>query len=642
MRPRAPATSRPDPTTSWIALAIIGVAVLAAYRGSFAVPFFFDDTKAIVDNPTIRDLGRIGTVLSPPADGGGMAGRPIVNLSLALNYAVGRLDPRGYHVFNLLLHLAAAGMIYALVRRTLLGPGRPPREARSTAALALMSALLWALHPLQTESVTCVIQRTELLGAVFYLLTLLAFVRSVDSPSPRGWQALSVGACAIGMASKEVMVSAPLLVLLYDRTFVAGTWSAAWRQRSTYYGALASTWLVLGALLWQMGGSRGGAAGFGLGVPWWAYALRQCEAVPAYLGLSLWPHPLVLDYGMDLATSLWTVLPGGLLLLALGTLTVAALRWRPRLGFLGVWFFAILAPSSSVVPLVAQTMAEHRMYLPLAAVIIAGVIAGHHLLGPRFRFVAAALAVASGIATTARNTTLQTELDLWADNVAKRPNNPRALASYAVALSNRGRPAEGLPFLQRARALDPQSPVTEQNLGTVYFELGRFPEAAEHFRRSIALNPRIPGAHSSLGATLFEMGDPTGALACYRTALALDPRHPAANRNAGRAYFALGRFAESVAHYAEVLRQSPGSADAHYDYGLALARGGDWTRAKLHLDEAVQLKSDPAAYLSYARFLASAGFQAEALAQIENALRLRPDYPEARQERERLRLLPAK
>ncbi len=641
MRPRA---ADPAPTTTThrlIAVAVIGCSALVAYRGSFAVPFFFDDLGAIVNNTSIRDLTRIGDVLWPPVGGNGMAGRPVVNLSLALNYTLGGLNPRGYHALNLFLHVASALALFGVVRRTLLLPLLRARFGGAAFPLALASATLWVLHPLQTESVTCVIQRTELLVSASFLLTFYAFVRSLEpAASEKKWRAISIAACAVGMASKEVMVSAPLLVLLYDRTFVAGTFTAAWRQRRRHHLALAATWLILFALLVAMGGSRGTAAGLGLGVPWWSYALKQCEAIPAYLGLAAWPHPLVLDYGTDLVTNPLQVLPGGLLLLTLVGLTLAALRWRPALGFLAFWFFAILAPSSSVVPLITQTMAEHRMYLPLAAVVIGAVLAAHRVLGRQLPLAVAGLAVALTATTAARNRQMQDDLTIWADTIAKRPLNARAHGNHALVLSQRGRPADALPWFRTALALDPTSASTETNLGTTYFELGNYPQAEAHLRAALALDPKLADAHANLGATRLELGDAEGALTHNRAALALDAKHLPGHRNAGRALFALGRFGEAAAHYEFVVNEQPESADAHYNLGLALARAGDLPRARTHFAEALRRKPDPAAFLYYARFLATSGLKVEALASVETALRLRPNFPDALAERERLRALP--
>eukprot|EP01035_Chromulina_nebulosa_P064498 gene64498-88221_t len=138
--------------------------------------------------------------------------------------------------------------------------------------------------------------------ALCCLLTLYTFVRSLTAPRPVRWQALSCLACLLGIASKEVMVAAPLLVFAYDRTFVAGTIAAAWRARRGYYLALASTWLLLVVLV--LGNTRrGGTAGFGSGVDVLDYALTQLHALTHYLRLALWPHPLVFDYGLVTVTA---------------------------------------------------------------------------------------------------------------------------------------------------------------------------------------------------------------------------------------------------------------------------------------------------------------------------------------------------
>ena len=345
-----------------LAMAVIVLAAFGAYCRTFSVPFFFDDIFAIVENPTIRPPGAVWDILSPPNDGSGVMGRPLVNLTLAINYALGGTAVQGYHIFNLLLHVASSLTLFGTVRRTLRQPDLCAQFGTAATSLAATAALAWAVHPLQTESVTCVIQRTELLMGLFYLLTLYYFIRSVEADSWRGWPVLTIGACLLGMASKEVMVSAPLMVLHYDRTFVAGTFRAAWQQRRRFYLGLAATWLLLGALLLSIGGSRGTTAGFGLGITWWPYALKQCEAIVLYLRLSFWPHPLVLDYGREVVSNPLAVAPQAIALLFLVAGMVIALWRRSALGFAGFWLFAILAPSSSVVPLLTQTMAEHRMY----------------------------------------------------------------------------------------------------------------------------------------------------------------------------------------------------------------------------------------------------------------------------------------
>ena len=168
----APPTDRPlSPALAGLLLAL---GIVLAYMTGFRGVFVFDDLHAIVDNPTIRDLSRPGQVLLAPAEGGTIGGRPVVNLTLALNHAAGGLDPRGYHAVNLLIHVLAGLTLFGLVRRTLL---RLPRFAADALPLALAVAALWALHPLQTAAVTYLVQRAESLMGLFYLLTLYCFVR---------------------------------------------------------------------------------------------------------------------------------------------------------------------------------------------------------------------------------------------------------------------------------------------------------------------------------------------------------------------------------------------------------------------------------------------------------------------------------
>jgi protein O-mannosyl-transferase len=619
-----------------MAAALVALAAVAAYASSLSVPFFFDDRPAIVDNPTIRQLAAIGQVLSPPNDGSSAMGRPIVNLSLAINHAIGGTEPRGYHVLNVILHGLSGLVLLGVVRRTLLQPVLRERWAAGSALTACAVAVWWVAHPLQTESVSCVVQRTELLVGLFYVLTLYGFVRYAENPDGRRWAAISITACALGMASKEVMVTAPVIVLLYDRTFVAGSFREAWKQRRWLHASLGATWLILAILAMRSGGGRAASAGFGLGITPWSYLLKQFEAIVTYVQLALWPNPLVIDYGTAVAHDWAEVALQALAVAIAGGATLWALVRRPVWGFLGAWFFAILAPSSSFVPLVSQTMAEHRMYLPLAAIVavLAGV--GHALIGARTLAVMATAASALGITTVARNHMLQDELALWSDTMAKRPENPRAHASYALALSDRDRYHEAIPHFERALALDPKSVATHQNLANAFVQVGSFPAAIAHYRRAIQLEPSLAIAHNSLGVALRKSGDMESALREFQRAVQLDPKLASAHQNLARALFDLGRFAEAGTYFARVLELKP-SARAHYDLGLALARDGKLDGAVRHFDEALRQRPNPIEYHNYGLFLLSAGRPAEAAAQFERALKLKPDYREARENFERAR-----
>jgi len=296
----------------WNVLAVAGLLALAAvgaYWNSLNVPFLLDDPVSIAGNPSIHSLRQIGDVLSPPASAP-TAGRPLLNLSFALNYAWGGLSVRGYHVVNWLIHICAGLALLGIVRRTLLLPGLRARYGEAALPLAACVALLWTLDPLQAGAVTYISQRAESLMGLFYLLTLYGFVRAKHSnptednkgnevsevenrsllsslPSVKvsgwrglgnGWLVLSVAACFCGMATKQVMVTAPVLVLLYDRAFLSGSFRSALANRRWYYASLAATWLLL-AFLMQQSSLKAVSVGLETKVSWLTYALTELRVV---------------------------------------------------------------------------------------------------------------------------------------------------------------------------------------------------------------------------------------------------------------------------------------------------------------------------------------------------------------------------
>jgi hypothetical protein len=272
------------------------------------------------------------------------------------------------------VHLACALLVFGLVRLTLQQPALRDRFGARALDLAFAVSLLWALHPLNTEAVDYVTQRTESMMALFYLATLVASTRAAAEESPRRWPIAAVALCAAGMACKESMVTAPVMVALYDRAFVFRSFKEAFTRRWPLYAGLVATWLLLALLL--LGGARVNSAGFSAGVGVWTYLLNQAVMIVRYLYLAIWPWSLVSNYGWPAPLTLADVLPQAAIVCALLAATLAAMfRW-PAVGFAGCWFFLTLAPTSSVVPIATEVGAERRMYLPLVALITLAVVGG--------------------------------------------------------------------------------------------------------------------------------------------------------------------------------------------------------------------------------------------------------------------------
>jgi tetratricopeptide (TPR) repeat protein len=502
-------------------------------------------------------------------------------------------------------------------------------------------ALLWTVHPLQVESVTYIAQRAESLAGLFFLLTFYGFVRGADGEEGPGrsagpWFWLAAWACVAGMATKETMVTCPVLVFLYDRTFVSGSFKAAWQRHRRLHLGLMATWLLLAWLVGGTGGNRGGSIGFGVAIPWWQYALSQFRAVAMYLKLAFWPSPLVFDYGTEWARSAADVVPYAVVVLALLGATVWALRRRPVLGFLGAWFFVILAPTSSIVPGIRQTAAEHRMYLPLAALIgISVVAAGGWLLRRDRRVLAAALATVLALAavsgTLGRNYDYRTEEAIWADTVAKHPANEYAHYNLGVVLYAKGDPAGAVVQYREALRIQPDYAEAHNNLGIALTALGRTDEGAAEYREAIRLRPRFAQAHNNLGNFLAQTNRVPEAIMEFEEALRLQPDYPDAELNLGIALEQAGQLEGAVARYREVLRRRPEYGDAHDDLGNALVQLHRVPEAIHEYQAALQVNPrDAEAYNSLGGALIDTGQLPEAIANLQQALRIRPAYAEAR------------
>jgi len=527
---------------------VVIAAGLLAYQNSFTGGFFDDDFGSIPENPTIRRLWPIWQPLSPPHRGWlTVEGRPLINLSLAVNYALGGYHVWGYHALNLAVHILAGLTLFGIVRRTLL---QPPLRARFGAAaneLALAIAVLWTVHPLQTESVTYVVQRAESIMGLFYLLTLYCFIRGAESPESRLWYGLSVTACALGMASKEVMVTAPVMMLLYDRAFLSSSFRDAWRRHWPLYLALSGTWIVLGVVLVS---ARvlvyvSTTAQQHFGVTWWEYLATEPGVILYYLRLSVWPSPLTLEHNWPMARTWLSIVPSAVAVVLLLAATVWVWKRNPAKGFVGAWFFLILAPSSTFVPL-HDALYEHRMYLSLAAVVSLAVMGLYAVAGRKSLAVFALVAVGLGLLTWRHNRDYQ--------------RNPHF--SMGIALQKAGRIQEAIGQFEQVLRVRPDDVLTHFDLAVALMTSGRQQEAMEQYDEVLRSRPGFAEAHYLLANILAQTGKLGDAIGHYKQALQIKPDFAEAHYNLGVALEKMGRAQEAMEHYEQALRIKPDFAAA--------------------------------------------------------------------------------
>jgi protein O-mannosyl-transferase len=615
-----------------LAAGLIALLTFVAYANGLGGPFLYDDIPSIVQNPTIRRLGSMADVLWPPRAGGiTVSGRPFLNLTLALNYASSGEAVRGFHLTNVLIHAAAALALFGIVRRTLLTPRLRDRFGADAALpIAFVSSLLWAVHPLHTEAVSYVVQRAESLMGCLYLVTLYGFIRGAEAPrNRRRWFAVSLIACSLGMATKEVMVSAPLLVLLYDRTFIAGSFRAALACRGRVYAALAASWVLLLALVLSLGGNRGGSIGPGVGISWVTYWMTQPGAIAHYVRLVAWPEPLVFDYATRWTRSIVDVLPAAALLVGLGVGTIVALRRSAAAGFIGAWFFAILAPTS-VMPGPAQLLAEHRMYLPTAAIAAGALALAYRFVGRRLLGACAVMAIGLVVLTSARNAIYADEVGLWQDTLAHSPGNIRAEKGLANALSAAGKLGDAVTHYEAALRLAPDDAAAHTNFANTLLKMGRPEDALAHFRTAAALQPGRAETHNNLGTALASRHELDAAIAEFHAAIRLRPSYAEAFFNLGTALQLANRFADAVPAFQRVLELQPDYPDAEYDLAVGFMNLGRPADAIIHYRRALEQKDDPEAHNNLGALLAESGQFAEAILHFKAVLQFHPDDADAR------------
>jgi len=523
-------------------IAILLLSIALAYGNTYAVPFIFDDTFNILENSSIRHLWPPWHSFTIPEDTG-LAGRPVVNFSLAVNYAISGTAVWSYHLVNLLIHLLATVTFFGIVRFTTESIGDKDGQRDGLPWVAAGCALIWGLHPLQTQAVTYVIQRCESLMALFLMLTLYASLVGWRPKASNRWHLLAVLFFLLAVGSKESAVMAPFILLAYEWVFRKNDPVEAVRESPVLYAGL--TFGTLLAIAISLTGNTWVTRTESTPISAVTYWITQCQVILHYLYMAIWPANLVIDYGWPAATIGEAWLDVAAILTLIG-LFAWALCKRQAIGFLGACFFLFLAPTS-LIPL-PDSAFEHRMYLPLAALIL--LAAATASLGYEYVKVSnlkvistresrrkiavtvvVSLALTLGVLTFQRNHDYRSEMAIWRDTIQKRPSNFRGYHGVGLALSREGRFAEALGYFHYAIRLNPTNAYVQNDTGYLLFLMNRPGESIPFFREAIRLKPLNPKAYNNLGAALAQTSRLEEAILQFSMSLKLKPDNNPARNN---------------------------------------------------------------------------------------------------------------
>jgi protein O-mannosyl-transferase len=573
----------------WVFILLLLLGGAVTYSNSLSGPFLLDDEYHIERNEDIQSFGNLRGMLG--------RGRPLDYLTLAFNYNISALNPKSYHAFNIFIHFLAALALFGLVGETLKTAPLKNRFGENASGFGFAIAFLWMIHPLQTQAVNYIIQRSELLMGLLYLLTLFCMSRGANARHSSKWYSLAIASCAFGMTTKEVIVTAPMTALIYDRIFLSNTWKEVFKKRALLHLGLMSTWMILAFILTNLdSATTAETAGFGYGkTSAFDYLLTQPTAILHYLKLAVWPHPLCFDYQWPVVRSASEFMLPLIIVASLLLATLWAHFKRPRVSFLGIWFFFILAPTSSVMP-IADALAEHRMYLSLAAIMTLLVLGGHSFLVQFFehphkskhsnsffmRVVFVLVALPLMAATYARNQDYQSAEFLWKDTAQKRPDNVRAHYNLATALTTNGKLNEAVTHFNRTIELDPKHVEAHRNLGSVLAAQGKIEEGIEHFRSALEIDPDHIWVRNNWAAALIHEERLEEAIKLYKEVVAINSEIAETHFALGSNLAKLGRYEEGLQHLKEVLRLDPNFENLHRNLAVVYRELGDTDAAEKH------------------------------------------------------------
>lgn len=625
-----------------VCLAIVGLAGLL-YAGSLLNGFVFDDHPLVETNLQFRSIEGLTQLFR---SGGWLTYRPLRTASYAIDYALFGLTPSGFRAFNILYHALNGVLVFTLLR-TILGVTRP----------ALLAAILFIVHPVQTEAVAYISGRRDVLFTLFYLMGFYGFVRYRASGRVR-FLCLTGISYYLGLLSKEMAITLPLLCLGYDlvRSMPEdgeggrSSWMALreaglrlWRDHRRLYlviGAVFSAMAYYFVVLFRVT-QRFDLWGGGL----WPTALTSVTIMGRYLTLLLWPVTLNADYSFN-AFPVPETLVDSRVLMAIAVVggslwaiwrSLANHRWA---AFGGLWFFVTLLPVVQIIPH-AWIVAEHYLYLPSIGVCLAAAMLAEGLLErvrPR-QAVAAAFALAVlllGFRTVIRNRDWKDDLTLWTKTVRTAPASARARRNLGRLYMIRGRRQEAAQEFREALRIAPNDAPTWNNLGVMLLELGNLDGAERAFTGALRLNSLPLDVRINLGIVSLRRGQVKQAEAYFLAAMASSQLAPSqraqALNNLGMVRATQGRSAEAEQAFKEAVTLEPGDADARRNLGLAYLEKGQMQAGIAELEEAVRYKAtDPTLHHLLGEAYHAQGQQDRAVASLRKALSLKGDLAEARE-----------
>ena len=635
--------------TKLLAIIIISFLGIIIYSNTFNCSFQFDDLHYIVENSFIRTFQNFLTHWQfYPC-------RFIPFLSIAINYHFSGLNVFSYHVFNLIVHLASAILVWWLTLLTLSTPAMKENKiTQHVNLIALFAGLVFVSHPLQTEAVTFIWQRTASMAAMFYLASLCLYVKSrllatSGDHNGRPYYIFSLIMAVAAMFTKENSITLPLMIVLHEFCFFdVGKEPVFSRMKWPYLTPFLLTLFIipLTILLTKSGGfleNQGFVTPSGLLLSPWQYLLTQFRVIVTYIRLLFLPLNQNLDYNYPISKSIFegpTLLSLLFIISILYSAKKLLLKYR-LISFCIFWFFLSLSIESSLLPL-QDVIFEHRLYLPLVGYSIFLVSSMYYFLGEnatkKMMIVLSIIITFNSILTFQRNNVWKDEITLWSDTVQKSPNKARPNYDLGLAYYKSGNIIQSILNYNKAIKIKPNYVEAHYNLGLSYYKLGllspsnleynktieidpnfvnayinrgnnyimkgNLPQALSDYNKAIEINPNIPEAYYSRGSVYVKQNNLAPAILEYNKAIKINPNYVGAYLNRGNTYLMQDNFTQALSDYNKIIEINPHFTMAYYNRGCLYDKQGNLTEALSNYNKAIDINSNyTPAYLKRAVIL---------------------------------------
>ena len=619
-----------------IGIAIILLLGIIIYSNSFNCSFHFDDMTRIADNPGIRHLADVKAWVNI------YPSRPVGMFTFALNYHFNQLNVWGYHLVNLIIHLINACLVWWLTLLIFSSTALKDNPiTKQKKIIAFFTALLFVSHPLATQSVTYIVQRLNSLAAMFYLFSLILYIKArLSDKGSRIIYLLFAGSLISGvlaMLTKENAFTLPLVILLSEICLL--------RTRKIIInfknpGVILTLSVFLIAIIIVLLKFSSGilkpipASQYNPStITPLNYFFTQLSVIVKYIQLLILPINQNLDYDFRVSNTFFEIRTV-LSFLVLSFLIILAIYLFKRsriITFCIFWFFITLSIESSFIPL-SDVIFEHRTYLPSVGYFLLLTTIICLFLWNKYRYLAISIfviiIVSNSFLTFERNKVWKDNLTLWNDVILKSPAKARPYINRGFAYVGLGQFDMALNDFSKAIDINPKYTDSYYNCGLAYVSLGQFDNALAEYSRAIEMDPTMVKAYSSRGVVYYKLGQSDKATADYSKAIEIDPKYTDAYYNRGLAYETLGQWDSAIADYTRVIEIDPGYIVAYCSRGNAYFTLRKTDKAFADFTKAIEL--DPQyrdGYYSRGIAYYNLGQADKAIADYSKAIKLDPGNP---------------